>query len=96
MSWIEMVGIVGVAVATMGCFAVAYIAVRWTVLFPLRYHRSGVEILGAVIRDSQILADQIKRLPLSVNRHGDMQVCLSASLRLVENFKTLIEQEQSQ
>jgi hypothetical protein len=57
-------------------------------------HRSGVEILGCVLRDTDLLRDQVKKIPLSDRRHGDYQVALSATLRLVENFKELIEEEE--
>jgi hypothetical protein len=54
----------------------------------------ALDALRDLSLQSKVIADILKGLVLSENRHGDLQVIRSAALRLVEAADVLIKEEQ--
>jgi hypothetical protein len=54
----------------------------------------ALEALATLMRNAELIVKTSRTLPLSSNRHGDLQVIRSASLHLVESADVLIAEEQ--
>lgn len=54
-----------------------------------------MECFGNALRDVELARERLRSLITSANRHGDLQVCLSAAKRLQDSLTALIEAEEN-
>ena len=55
---------------------------------------NALEVFANAHRDVETIREKLRGLLTSDSRHGDLQAVLSATLRLAEHVKTLIEFEE--
>lgn len=57
--------------------------------------RNAIQAYSDALRDTELVRERLRNLLNSANRHGDLQVALSAAERLRGSIQLLIDTEES-